>query len=342
MSVTAADALRWGAAFLQSRQIDSARLDAEVLVGFCLQRERPALYSDPHYRLTPGEQRCLARLIARRGTHEPLAYLTGVREFWSLPLGVQPGVLIPRPETEWVVETALRYIPALLRQRRRCRVLDIGTGSGNIAIAVAASQAAAEVTAVDISPAALITAQRNARACQVGERVTYLGGDLFAPLNPHRARFDLLLSNPPYIATAQLPFLPITVRNYEPRLALDGGNDGLRFYRCLAAEGPQYLRDHGFMIVEVGYDQAEDVSSLLVQSQHWELLEIVKDYSGIERVVVAQYRRKHRLRGAARHGLHRDRRWSPAAWACAGERGEECRPADHGEFVANGGGNAPT
>jgi release factor glutamine methyltransferase len=302
MSVTAAESWRWGTAFLQSRQIDSARLDAEVLLGFCLQRERSALYSDPHYQLTAGERECFERLIARRGAHEPLAYLTGVREFWSLPLSVQPGVLIPRPETEWVVETALRYVPTLLRQRPCCRVLDVGTGSGNIAIAVAASQAAVKVTALDISPAALITAQCNARACQVSERVTCLCGDLFAPLNPRRAHFNLLLSNPPYIATAQLPFLPVTVRDYEPRTALDGGHDGLRFYRCLAVEGPRYMSDDGVMIVEVGYDQAEEVSSLLVQSQQWELLEIIKDYSGIERVVVAQ----HRLKGAARHGLHRD------------------------------------
>lgn len=337
MSVTAAEALRWGTASLQSCHIDTARLDVEVLLGYCLKRERPALYSDPHYQLTSDERRCFEQLMARRGAHEPLAYLTGVREFWSLPLSVQPGVLIPRPETEWVVETALRYVPSWLRQRSRCRVLDVGTGSGNIAIAVAASQAAVEVMALDISPEALITAQRNARACQVGKRVTCLCGDLFTPLNPRQARFDLLLSNPPYIATGQLPCLPVTVRNYEPREALDGGHDGLRFYRCLAAEGPHYMSDDGVMIVEVGYDQAEEVSSLLVQSQHWELLEIVKDYSGIARVVVAQ----HRLKGATRHGLHRDRRWSPASRACAGERGEECRPADHGEFIADGRGNAP-
>jgi release factor glutamine methyltransferase len=336
MSITAAEALRWGTTFLQSRQIDNARLDAEVLLGFCLQRERPALYSEPAYQLTADERGCFERLIARRGAHEPLAYLTGVREFWSLPLSIQPGVLIPRPDTECVVETALRYIPALLRQQDRCRVLDLGTGSGNIAIAVAASHSAVEVTALDISPVALRTTQCNARACQVDERVTCLRGDMFAPFNPRRARFDLLLSNPPYIATEQLPFLPVTVRDYEPPTALDGGYDGLQFYRCLATEGPHYMSDDGVMIVEVGYDQAAEVACLLVQSQHWELLEIVKDYSAIARVVVAQ----PRLKGAARHGLHRDRRWSPAAWACAGGRGEECRPADHGEFIADVGGNA--
>jgi release factor glutamine methyltransferase len=302
MIATAAEALRWGTARLQSRQIDTARLDAEVLLGYCLKWQRSALYSHPHHQLTSGERRSFEELIARRERHEPLAYLTGVREFWSLPLHVGSGVLIPRPETEWIVETALRYVPLLRRQGLRCRVLDVGTGSGNIAIAVAAHQPAVEVIALDISWEALRTAQSNAGACQVGDRVTCLCGDLFAPLNPRQTRFDLLLSNPPYIPTGQLPFLPVTVRNYEPRAALDGGDDGLWFYRYLAAEGPDYISGDGVMIVEVGYDQAEEVSSLLVQSQHWELLEIVKDYSGRERVVVAQ----RRLKGAARHGLHRD------------------------------------
>jgi release factor glutamine methyltransferase len=302
MIATIAEALQWGTARLQSRHIDTARLDVEVLLGYSLKRQRSALYSHPHYQLTSDEQRCFETLIERRGSHEPLAYLTGVREFWSLPLHVRSGILIPRPETEWVVETALRYVHSLLRQRTCCRVLDVGTGSGNIAIAMAANQATVEVIALDISWEAVQTAQNNAKACQVGERVTCLCGDMFAPLNPRQARFDLLLSNPPYIPTGQLPFLPVTVRNYEPRAALDGGDDGLRFYRDLAAEGPDYISGAGVMIVEVGYDQAEEVSSLLVQSQQWELLEIVKDYSGIERVVVAQRKPK----GAARHGLHRD------------------------------------
>lgn len=332
MNITAAEALRWGTAFLQSCQIDTARLDAEVLLGYCLNRERPALYSGSHYQLTANERERFERLIARRGAHEPLAYLTGVREFWSLPFRVQPGVLIPRPETEWVVETALRHIPRALGRCSRCRVLDVGTGSGNLAIAMAASHTAIEVTALDISPVALMTAQSNAKACQVSERVTLVAGDLFAPLNPRRARFDLLLSNPPYIMTLQLPSLPVTVRNFEPRQALDGGPDGLLFYRRLIAEGSQYMSEAGVMIVEVGYDQAQVVSNLLMQSQQWELLEIVKDYSGIERVVVAQRRSK----GAPRHGLHRDRRGSPASRACASERGEKCRPADHGEPVADG------
>jgi release factor glutamine methyltransferase len=291
MIVTSDEALRWGATYLQACGIEGARLDAEVLLAHCLKWERTALYRERGYQLTSDENARFQAFVRRRGVHEPIAYLTGEREFWSLPFAVRPGVLIPRPETEGVVEAALRYAPRFLHQRSRCRIVDIGTGSGNIAIAVATSLAAVEVVAIDISPEALAIAQLNARSCRVADRVHYIRGDLLSPLHPQHARCDLLLSNPPYIAAEELPALPATVRRYEPYEALDGGCDGLLFYRRLYAEGPQYLADDGIAIVEVGHRQAGDVARLLVQSQQWELLEIVKDYSGIERVVVAQRKR---------------------------------------------------
>jgi release factor glutamine methyltransferase len=291
MTVTSDEALRWATGYLKSCGIERARLDAEVLLAHCLGWERTALYREPSYVLTADEDTRFQAFVARRGAHEPLAYLTGEREFWSLPLAVRPGVLIPRPATEWVVETALRYARQLLRDRSRCRVLDIGTGSGNIAVAVAASLDTSEVIGIDISSQALGVAQRNAEACQVASRVHYIRGDFLSPFNPLCVRFDLLLSNPPYIAAGELPALPATVRCYEPHEALDGGWDGLKFYQRLFAEGPQYIADDGIAIVEVGYRQSSDVSRLLVQSQQWELLEIVKDYSSIDRVVVAQRRR---------------------------------------------------
>jgi release factor glutamine methyltransferase len=292
MSMTVAEALRWGAETLRRCGIDSARLDAEVLLARCLGWERTALYREPTYALTATERTDFAALVARRGAQEPLAYLTGEREFWSLPFSVRPGVLIPRPETEWVVDMALRYATRFLHQCGRCRVLDVGTGSGNIAVAVAASLDAVEVTALDISAEAVATAHINARTCRVADRVRFVRGDLLTPLNPRQARFDLLLSNPPYIATEELPSLPATVRRYEPSEALDGGHDGLLFYRYLVAEGPRYLSDDGIAIVEVGHRQAGDVSRMLRQTPCWELLEIVHDYSGIERVIVAQRRQR--------------------------------------------------
>jgi release factor glutamine methyltransferase len=292
MSVTSAAALRWGVTHLQACGIESARLDAEVLLAHCLGWERPTLYRERGYLLTADEKARFHELARRRGTHEPVAYLVGGREFWSLPFAVRPGVLIPRPDTEWVVEAALRYAPRFLQQRSRCRILDIGTGSGNIAIAVAASLAGAEVTAIDISPEALAVAQLNAQSRQVAERVHFICADLLSPLNPGRVGFDLLLSNPPYIAAVEWRALPATVRCYEPREALDGGSDGLLFYRRLFAEGPAYLVDDGIAVIEVGHRQAGDVSHLAMQSQQWKVLEIVKDYGGIERVVVAQRRPK--------------------------------------------------
>jgi release factor glutamine methyltransferase len=263
-----------------------------------LRWERTALYRERDYQLTPDEDARFRALVRRRGAHEPIAYLTGEREFWSLPLAVQPGVLIPRPDTEWVVEAALRYASQLLRLHSRCHVLDIGTGSGNIAIAVAASLALVEVTASDSSPEALTVAQLNAQSCHVAERIHFVCGDLLTPFHPGRMRVDLLLSNPPYIAAEEWQALPTTVRCYEPRQALDGGSDGLLFYRRVFAEGAAYLTEHGIAIVEVGYGQAGDVAHLVTQSQQWDLLEVVKDYGGIERVVVA----RRRQGGAARHG----------------------------------------
>jgi release factor glutamine methyltransferase len=290
MTVTSAAALRWGVTYLQGCGIESARLDTEVLLTHCLGWERTALYRELDYQLTSIEDARFRELVKRRGADEPIAYLTGAREFWSLPFAVRPGVLIPRPDTEWVVEAALRYAPQFLRLHSRCKVLDIGTGSGNIAIAVAASLAEADVTAIDISPEVLALVQLNAQSCQVAERVHCVCGDLLSPLHPSHARFDLLLSNPPYIAAEEWLTLPTTVRCYEPRTALDGGSDGLLFYRRLFSEGSRYLSDDGIAIVEVGHRQAADVSRLLMQSQQWELLEIVKDYGDIERVVVAQRR----------------------------------------------------
>ena len=194
MTVTCAESLRWGKTYLQACGIETARLDAEVLLMHCLRWERTALYCERDYQLTPDEDARFHELVRRRGAHEPIAYLTGEREFWSLPLAVRPGVLIPRPDTEWVVEAALRYAPQLLRPHSRCHVLDIGTGSGNIAIAVATSLALVDVTAIDSSLEALAVAQLNAQSCHVAERVHFVCGDLFSPL--HAAVYASICSFP--------------------------------------------------------------------------------------------------------------------------------------------------
>lgn len=302
MSTTCAEALAWGTKYLHHRKIDTARLDAEVVLAHCLDEDRTALYGHPTLQLTPVEVSHFTTLVIRRGAHEPLAYLTGSREFWSLALAVHPGVLIPRPETEFVVEAALRYAQRCMRQRPLCRLLDVGTGSGNIAIAVATHLADASIVAIDIASEPMEVATANARSWGVADRITYIQGDLLTALNPRRTRFDLLLSNPPYVAASEWPSLPETVRCYEPREAFDGGPDGLLFYHRLIAEGPQYLHDGGFAIVEVGDRQAGLVCRLFELYTGWKFVEVIKDYGGIERVVVAQCTRG----GAWDHGSHRN------------------------------------
>jgi release factor glutamine methyltransferase len=297
MTASCAQSLQWGRSYLQASGLETARLDAEVLLMHCLQWARTALYCHRDYQLSPDQEARFDALVRRRGAHEPIAYLIGEREFWSLPFVVRPGVLIPRPETEWVVDAALRYAPQLRSRHGRCHVLDLGTGSGNIAIALATSVPWIEVTAVDSSFEALSVARFNAQVCHVTERIRFICGDLLRPFHPYRGRAELLVSNPPYIAAEEWQALPATVRCYEPRQALDGGSDGLLFYRRLATEAAPSLVEGGIVIVEVGHRQADEVSYLLRQSQHWEVMEIIKDYSGIQRVVVA--RRRHKRSGTA-------------------------------------------
>ncbi len=288
MSTTCGEALAWGRTYLEACHIETARLDAEVLLAHCLGRERTELYCARQDVLTQRERVRFKELVARRGAHEPVAYLTGSREFWSIPFAVRAGVLIPRPETEFVVETALRYAQPDVRRPPLCQVLDVGTGSGNIAIAVATNLTCAAIVAVDISTGALEVAQTNARACGVADRINYIQSDLLQALNAGRARFDLLLCNPPYVATDEWASLPETVRCYEPREALDGGSDGLQFYRRLSVEGRQYMPAGGVAIVEVGDRQAGEVCRLFERSMRWRCVEVIKDYSGVERVVVMQ------------------------------------------------------
>lgn len=301
MSLTRARALAWGVATLRRRRIDTPRLDAEVLLAHSLGCERAALYRDTPAPLPAPVLARFQELVHRRAAHEPLAYLIQSREFWSLPLTVRAGVLIPRPETEFVVEAALHYAKPCIRQAGRCRILDVGTGSGNIAIAVASDLGHVAIVATDLSAEALAIAQANARACGVADRITFLQCNLIGALNPRRARFDLLLSNPPYIATHEHALLPETIRCYEPRMAFDGGDDGLRFYRRLIAEAAQFLHNGSAAIVEVGDRQAGAVCRLFEQSAGWKCVDVIKDYAGVERVVVAQCTQG----GAELHGSDR-------------------------------------
>ena len=274
--------LAWTEDFLRKKGVESARLEAQILLAHALGCKKIDLYIR-HEEEPPEDRRTAFReTIKKRADGMPVAYLVGHREFYSLEFIVSPAVLIPRPETETLVMEALRR----LKPMESPRVLDVGTGSGAIAIVVAKQHKAAHVTAVDLSAAALAVATTNAQKHVLGDRLTFLEGDLFAPVTGQD--FDLIVSNPPYIAHAEFPGLDAGVRDYEPRSALDGGPDGLDFYRRIAAEVAGYLAPGGTVLVEIGATQESAVRDLF--AAHLDLGPSFKDAAGRPRVVTAKRR----------------------------------------------------
>jgi len=278
--------LDWTARFLAKKGVEFPRLDAEVLLAHVLGCKRIDLYGLRHGEPATDDVRQRYRdLIRRRLEGCPVAYLVGRKEFFSLELEVSPAVLIPRPDSETVVVECL----ALARKMATPRVLDIGTGSGNLAVAVATQHKGARVTAVDQSAETLAVAARNAARHGVADRLRFLQGDLFAPV-PAGERFDFVISNPPYIAREQLPHLPVGVRAYEPHLALDGGPGGFEVFDRLIAGAKDYLEPGGYLIVEIGAPQEEPARQRLAAHAGYELGPTVHDGSGHPRVLKARWR----------------------------------------------------
>ena len=270
--------LRWTADYFRGKQIESARLDAELLLSATLEMDRVTLYVNFERPLNADELSSYRQKVQRRASREPIQYILGETEFWSLPFNVNPAVLIPRGDTEVLVEEALQ------RMDGRSRVLDIGTGSGAIAIALAHEMPEIYVTAIDCSEAALEVARGNARRNGVEDRVACLAGDLKSlPAGP----FDVIVSNPPYIPSRDWEQLMPEVRDHEPRLALDGGDDGLEAYRRIAVQAVQVLSPDGWLLVEVGIGQASVVSALFRAAG---LTDVTQrdDYAGIPRVVTGR------------------------------------------------------
>jgi len=265
--------LEWTAGYFVAQGIDSARLDAELLLGDVLELNRVGLYLHYDRPLTAAELATFRALVRRRAAREPLAYIRGHCEFWSMSLKVSPAVLIPRADTEVLVEEALSRLPAA------GRVLDIGTGSGAIAIAIAHERPQANVAAIDVSPSALAMATANAE--NNGVRVAFAAGDLERLTG---GPYDLLVSNPPYIAETQRKTLMPEVGGHEPALALFSGADGLGAIRHIAAQAPTLLAAGGWLLLEVGYDQAAAVRELLAGAGLTDLF-VRDDYAGIPRVV---------------------------------------------------------
>lgn len=224
-------------------------------------------------------------LIRARGAGEPVAYILGRAYFHDLTLRVNGSVLIPRPETEHVVEAALAFLKAG-EWEQPPRVLDLGTGSGAIAISLAAGFPDTGVTAADSSPDALSLARENARTEGLDARIEFVQSDMFQDLDPTET-YDLIVSNPPYISDEEWETLPRDVREYEPQHALRGGSDGLDYYRVLAAESWQHLKPGGMLIVEIGHDQGTPVRGLLAEAGGYGEVRVIKDYAGHDRVVTA-------------------------------------------------------
>jgi release factor glutamine methyltransferase len=239
------------------------------------------------------EREKFQRLLDRRAAREPLAYITGKKEFWSLDFIVSPAVLIPRPETELLVELALAWAREH-RGAERIAILEVGTGSGAIAVSLAVHLPEAEVWALDISQPALRVAEANAARHGVAGRVRFRQGDLFGALDKTAMRFDLVLANPPYIRRAELAGLAPEVRQWEPLEALDGGSGGVDFYSRIIGAAPAVLAPQGRVLLEIGSEQAEAVVDLFARTRYFLPAAIHRDYAGRDRVVSALKRGKGR------------------------------------------------
>jgi len=268
-----------GAALASAARLLGTRLDAELLLAHVLDAERASVVARDERVLTPEEQGDFENLVARRLAGEPLAYLTGTKEFWSLELEVTPAVLVPRPETELVVEWGLELLSVLAVPENEVSILDLGTGSGAIALAIAKERPHLRVVATDVSAAALEVARGNARRLGLGN-VEFRQGDLFAPLGPDdHGQFDLILSNPPYIALGDPHLADL---KFEPALALTSGADGLDTLRAIVAGARAFLKPDGWLVLEHGSQQAAALQELMDDEAYVDIV-TRRDLAGLER-----------------------------------------------------------
>ncbi len=268
--------LKWTTGFFERKGIDSARLDAELLIGQCLDMARIMLYADIDKPLKAEELESIRALVKRRAAFEPTAYILGRKGFWKQDLEVDARVLVPRPETERLVELALER----LKDRPSPTILDVGTGSGCIALAIAAERPDATVIGIDRSTDALAVARANAKAMAV-ENVSFQEGDL---LDGVELTVDLIVSNPPYIPSHEVDQLMPDVLQYEPRLALDGGDDGLDLIRRLVAQSATRLLDDGVLLMEMAIDQGARIKALLLAQPGFVVAAIHQDYTQRDRI----------------------------------------------------------
>jgi release factor glutamine methyltransferase len=264
--------------------VPSPRLNAELLLLFVLSRERAYLYAHPERELTPDEQSNFDEVVRERARGCPTQYITGHQEFWGLDLLVSPAVLIPRPETEHVVETVLE----LVKEYRfdgpgRLKLVDVGTGSGCIALALASELPHAEIHACDISEEALEIARVNAARLALGGKVLFRKSDLLSVYAGEH--FDFVISNPPYVGECDADKVQKQVREFEPKVAVFSGREGMEIYRRLVPQAHKHLRPGGWLVAEIGYSEEDNVRNLLAG---WAEIQVTPDLQGIPRVVAAR------------------------------------------------------
>ncbi len=275
--------LDWTTNYLGDKGAGSPRLEAQLLLAHALKCSRMALYTRFEEQPAEPDRTAFREMVQRRVKGSPVAHLVGRKEFFSLEFEVGPAVLVPRADSEWLVTECL----TLAKLMSAPRILDVGTGSGCLAIALAQQHKTAVVTAIDISADALAVARRNAARHKLEDRVRFLEGDLFGPI-PTGERFDFILSNPPYIPTGVIPTLAAEVRDHEPRIALDGGSDGFAVIDRLLVDSPNYLEPGGHLLIEIGYDQEVSGQERFERAGGWDLGKTIHDGEGRPRVLRAR------------------------------------------------------
>ncbi len=288
--MNALEKLRRSVVLLESFGIEDACREAELILSHCIKTDRVTIYRD-NPRVTESTLRDIDEMLQRRKKREPLQYIFGQTDFYGLTIKVGQGTLIPRPETELLAEAAVRTIPNVKFNNSRLRFLDLCTGSGAIALALAKAFPDSQVYGTDISEIAIKYARENAEISGM-ENVTFLQGSLFEPVRKMvtdydlRFTFDLITANPPYIKSSDIAGLQPEIRDWEPVGALDGGEDGLDYYRAIIPEARNYLKESGALLFELGTGQADAVKKMAAEAGYHGI-SVIKDYAGIERIFIS-------------------------------------------------------
>ena len=300
---TIKETLSWAEEYLQSHGVPNCKTEAEYLLSHLLNCKRSGLYLKHDKSVAIDEFQRFMGWLNKRIAREPSQYIIGEQEFWGLEFKVTRDVLIPRPETEILVEEAVKTVRSQesevrsqntkihyseLRTPDSKLILDLCTGSGCIAVSIAKEIPDSQIYVVDISESALDVARENAERHSVVDKITFIQGNLFAPLRGLSLKVDLIVSNPPYVSRDMMKDLQPEIRDYEPEIAVYAGDDGLDFYRRIISESPAYLTQGGHLILEIGYGQAEEIKKLIEQSNAFADISITKDFAGIDRVIKAQ------------------------------------------------------